>query len=91
MAAKDKAAAQANARGLKAANKPTRASKTFVGNNENMSVEARRRALKNMPPARPNRVRGGSLNTLRRQGKTKSVPRGRGGGGIVGAFGIKNK
>ena len=68
--AEDKAAAKANARGLKAANKPTKASKTFEGNNKKISVQVRRRVLKNMEPARPNRERGGNLDTLRRQGKT---------------------
>ena len=62
--------AKGNARGLKAANKPTKASKTFEGNNKKISVEVRRGALKNEKPARPNRERGGSLNTLRRQGRT---------------------
>lgn len=61
---------KAEARALKAANKPTKASKTFEGNNKKISVEVRRGVLKNTPPARPNRERGGSLKTLRRQGKT---------------------
>ena len=65
-----KAEAKANKRGLKAANKPTKASKTSIGNNSKISVEVRRGVLKNEKPARPNRERGGSLNTLRRQGKT---------------------
>lgn len=68
--AEDRQAAKANTRGLKAANKPTKASKTFEGNNKKISVEVRRGVLKNTPPARPNRERGGSLKTLRRQGKT---------------------
>lgn len=62
-----KAAAKANARGLKAANKPTKASKTGIGNNEKISVEVRRGALKNEPPARANRTRGGGMATLKRQ------------------------
>jgi len=61
-----KAEAKANARALKAANKPTRASKTPIGNNDKIAVEVRRGVLKNTPPARPNRVRGGSLKTLKK-------------------------
>lgn len=63
---------KANARGLKAANKPTKASKTSIGNNQKISVEVRRGVLKNEKPARPNRERGGSLRTLRKQGRTGS-------------------
>jgi hypothetical protein len=66
-----KAEAKANARGLKAANKPTKASKTFVGSNNNLSPSVRRDVIVNQTkPARPNRERGGSLKTLRKQGKT---------------------
>ena len=62
---------KANARGLKAANEPTRASKTFIGSNNNLSPSVRRDIIVNQTqPARPNRERGGSLNTLRKQGKT---------------------
>ena len=60
-------AAKANARGLKAANKPTKAAKTGIGNNEKISVEVRRGALKNEPPARANRTRGGGMATLKKQ------------------------
>jgi hypothetical protein len=59
--------AKANARGLKAANKPTKAAKTGIGNNNKISVEVRRGALKNEPPARANRTRGGGMATLKRQ------------------------
>jgi hypothetical protein len=63
--------ATANARGLKAANKPTKASKTFIGSNKNLSPSVRREIIVNQTkPARPNRERGGSLKTLRKQGKT---------------------
>jgi len=66
-----KAEAKANKRGLKAANKPTKASKTFIGSNKNLSTSVRRDIIVNQTkPARPNRERGGSLNTLRKQGKT---------------------
>ena len=62
---------KANARGLKAANKPTKASKTFIGSNKNLSPSVRRDIIVNQTkPARPNRERGGSLKTLRKQGKT---------------------
>lgn len=58
--AEDKAAAKANTRGLKAANKPTKASKTFIGDNKKVSVEYRRDLLKNREkPARANRTRLG--------------------------------
>jgi hypothetical protein len=66
-ATKAGSAARANARGLKAANKPTKAAKSGEGNNKLISVEARRGALKNSPPARANRTRGGGLSTLKRQ------------------------
>jgi hypothetical protein len=63
--------AAASARGLRAANKPTKASKTFVGSNKNLSPSVRRDVIVNQTkPARPNRERGGSLRTLRKQGKT---------------------
>lgn len=51
---------KANARGLKAANKPTKASKTLIGDNKKVSVEYRRDLLKNREkPARANRTRLG--------------------------------
>jgi len=60
---------------LKAANKPTKASKTFIGSNDNLSPSVRRDIIVNQTkPARPNRERGGSLNTLRKQGKTNPTP-----------------
>ena len=70
-----KVEAKANARGLKAANKPTKASQTFIGNNNKISPRVRRDIIVNeTSPARPNRERGGSLNTLRKQGKTSPTP-----------------
>jgi len=62
-----KAKEKANARALKAANKPTKAAKSGVGNNKTISVEVRRGVLKNTPPARANRTRGGGMATLKRQ------------------------
>lgn len=62
-----KKAAAANARGLKAANKPTKAAKSSVGDNKKISVETRRGVLKNTPPARANRTRGGGMATLKKQ------------------------
>ena len=62
-----KAEMKTDARALKAANKPTKAAKSGEGNNKLISVEARRGALKNSPPARANRTRGGGLSTLKRQ------------------------
>ncbi len=60
---------------LKAANKPTKASKTFIGNNNKLSPSVRRDIIVNQTkPARPNRERGGSLSTLRKQGKTSPTP-----------------
>jgi hypothetical protein len=60
---------------LKAANKPTKASKTFAGSNQNLSPSVRRDIIVNQTkPARPNRERGGSLKTLRKQGKTTPTP-----------------
>lgn len=55
-----KAETKANARGLKAANKKTKASKTSIGDNKKVSVEYRRDLLKNREkPARANRTRLG--------------------------------
>ena len=51
--------AKANARGLKAANKPTKASKTFIGDNKKVSVEYRRGVLKSEKPANPRVTRAG--------------------------------
>jgi hypothetical protein len=66
-AAKTASGARANARGLKAANKPTKAAKTTIGNNNKVAVEVRRGMLKNSPPLREGRVRGGGMDTLKRQ------------------------
>jgi hypothetical protein len=68
-----KAAVKSTARALKAANKPTKASKTSIGNNKKIAVEVRREVLKREKPARPNRERGGSLNTLKRQEAAKKA------------------
>ena len=64
-----KTAAKANARGLKAANKPLSKgnAKAIFKGGDSANV------LKNSPPARANRTRGGSLRTLRAQGKTGST------------------
>jgi hypothetical protein len=59
--------AKANARGLKAANKPTKAAKTFLGDNKKVSPEYRRGMLKNERPLREGRVRGGGMATLKKQ------------------------
>ena len=68
-----KAEAKANKRGLKAANKKTKASKTFIGSNKNMHPNVRWDIIVNeTKPARPNRERAGSLRTLRKQGRTGS-------------------
>ena len=65
--------AKANKRGLKAANKKTKASKTFIGSNKNMHPNVRWDIIVNeTKPARPNRERAGSLRTLRKQGRTGS-------------------
>jgi hypothetical protein len=70
-----KAEAKTDARALKAANKPTKASKTFIGSDKNLSTSVRRDVIVNQTkPARPNRERGGSLKTLRKQGKTNATP-----------------
>ena len=62
-----KAEMKANERALKAANKPTKAAKSGVGDNKKISVETRRGVLKNTPPARANRTRGGGMATLKKQ------------------------
>ena len=68
-----KVAAKIEKRALKAANKPTKASKTSIGNNNKIAVEVRRGVLKNEKPARPNRERGGSLSTLKKQEAVKKT------------------
>jgi hypothetical protein len=62
-----KAEAKANKRGLKAANKPV------SKNNRNVGGPTLKGIIKNAKPARPNRERGGSLSTLRKQGKTTAT------------------
>jgi hypothetical protein len=62
-------AAAANARGLKAAN-----AKVSKNNAGQTGSKLKSDILKNAKPARANRERGGSLSTLRSQGKTKSTP-----------------
>lgn len=64
---------RAIARGLKAANKPTKASKTTIGNNNKVAVEVRRGMLKNSPPLREGRVRGGGMATLKKQEAEKKI------------------
>ena len=74
VASKASSASRANARGLKAANKPTnrtgsiadRQLRADLGNNQaNM--------IKNSDPARPNRVRGGSLHSMKTFGGVGDV------------------
>ena len=55
-------------RALKAANKPV------SKNNRDVGGPLMRDIIKRTPPARPNRERGGSLQTLRKQGKTSPTP-----------------
>ncbi len=59
--------AKANARGLKAANKPVSKfnSKIYQEDitSEKMTISRKKNILKNTPPARPNRIRGGSMNS----------------------------
>jgi hypothetical protein len=57
--------AAANARGLKAAN-----AKVSKNNAGQTGSKLKSDVLKNSPPARANRTRGGSLRTLRAEGKT---------------------
>ena len=69
-----KVEAKANARGLKAANKPTnktgniadRQQRADLGNNS-------ANLIKNADPARPNRVRGGSLHSMKTFGGVGDV------------------
>ena len=56
---------KANARGLKAAN-----AKVSKNNAGETGSKLKSDVLKNSPPARANRTRGGSLRTLRAEGKT---------------------
>jgi len=63
IASKAGSAERAIARGLKAANKPTKAAKTSIGNNQKISPAVRAQALKTEKPANPNAVRGGSMKS----------------------------
>jgi len=65
IAARDAAstAAKVESRALKAANEPTRASKTSLGSNEKVAPSVRSNILKNEAPANPNVTRGGSAGS----------------------------
>lgn len=63
-----KAEAKANARGLKAANKPTNKTGTKADRSDRRALQGNSNLIKNASPARPNRTRGGSLGAIKTYG-----------------------
>lgn len=67
-AAKVKADKAANARALKAANKPTNKTGTAADRKDRATVQGQTNIIKNASPARANRTRGGSLASIKAYG-----------------------
>lgn len=67
-AAKTKANKAANARGLKAANKPTNKTGTAADRADRKLFQGQTNIIKNASPARANRTRGGSLASIKAYG-----------------------
>ena len=67
-AATKSAAKKANARGLKAANKPTNKTGSKADRAQRADLINQSNLIKNADPARPNRVRGGSLYAIKTYG-----------------------
>ena len=67
-AATKSAAKKANARGLKAANKPTNKTGSKADRRDRQTFQGNSNLIKNADPARPNRVRGGSLGAMKTYG-----------------------
>ena len=63
-----KAEIKANARGLKAANKPTNKTGSKADRTQRAELLNQSNLIKNASPARPNRVRGGSLRAIKEYG-----------------------
>ena len=60
--------AKANARGLKAARKPTNKTGTKADRADRRTLQGNSNIIKNADPARPNRIRGGSLGAIKAYG-----------------------
>ena len=60
--------AKANARGLKAAKKPTNKTGTKADRSDRRTFQGNSNIIKNADPARPNRIRGGSLYAIKTYG-----------------------
>ena len=60
--------AKANARGLKAARKPTNKTGTKADRADRRTLQGNSNIIKNADPARPNRIRGGSLYAIKTYG-----------------------
>lgn len=63
-----KSAAKANARGLKAAQKPTNKTGSKADRAQRSTLQGNANLIKNADPARPNRTRGGSLYAIKTYG-----------------------
>jgi hypothetical protein len=63
-----KKAAAANARGLKAAQKPTNKTGSKADRSDRRTLQGNSNIIKNADPARPNRIRGGSLYAIKTYG-----------------------
>jgi hypothetical protein len=63
-----KSTAKANARGLKAANKPTNMTGKKADRADRRTFQGDSNLIKNADPARPNRIRGGSLGAMKAYG-----------------------
>ncbi len=60
--------AKANARGLKAARKPTNKTGTKADRSDRRTLQGQSNLIKNASPARANRTRGGSLAAIKAYG-----------------------
>ena len=67
-ATKVKSAARANARGLKAAKKPTNQTGSKADRADREFFQGQKNTIKNADPARANRTRGGSLYAMKEYG-----------------------
>ena len=67
-AATKSAAKKANTRGLKAANKPTNKTGSKADQRDRRTFQGDSNTIKNADPARPNRIRGGSLYAMKTYG-----------------------
>jgi len=73
VASKASSASRANARGLKAANKPTNRTGSKSDRMQRAELLNQSNLIKNADPARPNRVRGGSLHSMKEFGGVGDV------------------